>query len=123
MGPRPLFWLAAMLASVILVRAAEPDPELVNAEKTLQNAKVELTGTALLQFFRERTLTPTDRKKLADAVRRLGDDDFETRQKAENDLLRAGRRALPALRPALLDADAERAHRAARCVEEIESDA
>ncbi len=56
MRSRHLFWLALSLGLVMVVRTAEPDPELINAEKTLQEAKVETTGPALLQFFRERTL-------------------------------------------------------------------
>jgi HEAT repeats/PQQ-like domain len=123
MESRLVVVIAAILGLAIVARAAEPDPEIVNAEKTLQEAKVETTGAALLQYFRERTLKPADRAGLADAVRRLGNDDFETREKAEEELLRAGRKALPFLRAALRDEDLERARRAARCVQEIDSDA
>jgi outer membrane protein assembly factor BamB len=104
-------------------RAAEPDPELAHAEKTLLAAGVGTDGTALLDYFRARTLTEADRARLPEAVRHLGDEDFDTREKAVADLLRAGRKALPFLRPAVRDADLERARRAARCVQEIESGA
>jgi hypothetical protein len=123
MRKRHLVVIAAMLCLPMFAHAAEPDPEIVYAEKVLQEAKIETSGTALLQFVRERTLTPGDRAKLADAVRRLGDEDFETRQKAEQQLLNAGRVALPFLRPALRDDDAERVSRAKRCIEQIESQA
>src|SRR5437016_689948 len=120
MRPKQLGWLALIL-SLATAGAAEPDSEITSAEKVLRDAKVEVTGAGLLQFFQERTLTPTDRTKLADAVKRLGDDDFEVREKAEQELIRAGRKALPFLRPAVKDDDLERARRATRCVEEIES--
>ncbi len=121
MSFRHVFSLVLVFGFVIDVHAAEPDPELVYAETTLKEAKVETDGPALLRFFRERTLTDADRARLPDAVRRLGDDDFETREKAGEELLRAGRKALPFLRPALHDKDPERARRASLCVEEIDS--
>ncbi len=105
------------------VRAADPDPELVHAEKTLKDLGIGTDTAALLNFFKDRTLTEADRARLPDAIRRLGDDDFETREKAVVDLTRAGRKALPWLRPALRDPDPERVRRAAHCVQEIESGA
>src|SRR5207245_208294 len=61
-----------------------------------------------------------ERGRLADTVRRLGDDDFDTREKAAAELVRAGRKALPFLKPALRDDDRERARLAAHCIQEIE---
>jgi HEAT repeat protein len=122
MQPRHFVWLAVVLILTVVVRAAEPDPEVATAEKTLRDAKIETTPAALLQFFRQRTLTAKDRDRLADAVRRLGEDDFETREKAEEELLRAGRTALPFLHRALKDEDFERSQRAKRCVQQIDSE-
>jgi HEAT repeat protein len=119
MSPRRALWLVSVLL-VGTARAAGPDPEVVYAEKTLKDANLGTDGPALLRFFRERSLTDADRARLPEAVRRLGDEDFDTREKAAAELLRAGRKALPFLRPALGDTDPERARRAARCVEEIE---
>jgi HEAT repeat protein len=115
---------AIWLVPVLLVgaaRADEPDPELVYAEKALKDADVATDGASLLRFFRQRTLTEDQRADLVAAVRRLGDDDFDTREQAAADLIRAGRKALPLLRPALRDDDRERARRAEQCVQEIES--
>src|SRR5260370_26348323 len=98
MNPQRLFWLVPVLGCLVVARAAEPDPELVNAEKTLQEAKVETDGPSLLRFFRERTLTEADIPRPRDALRRLGDDDFETREKAGDELSRAGRKARPFLK-------------------------
>src|SRR4051812_8974216 len=125
MIPHRTIWaLAVLLAGEVAARdarAADSDPELVYAEKTLSTAGVPTDGPALLRFFRERTLTEEERARLADAVRQLGDDDFDVREKAAADPNRAGRRSLPLLRPALRDADKERARRAEQCVREIES--
>ena len=110
--------------AVVLVApawAADADPELVYAEKTLTDAALKTDGAALLQFFKERTLSAADCARLPDAVRRLGDEDFETREQASMELLRAGRKALPFLRPALRDTDPERARRASDCARDIES--
>jgi outer membrane protein assembly factor BamB len=120
MCPRRVLWLVPVLL-LGTVRAAEPDPEVVHAEKTLKDAGVGADAPSLLQFFRERTLTDADRGRLGGAVRRLGDEDFDTREKAAAELARAGRKALPLLRPALQDEDRERARRAEQCVQEIES--
>jgi HEAT repeat protein len=121
MCPRRALWLVAVSGLVVVARAAEPDPELVNAEAVLQEAKVETDGASLLRFFRDRTLTADDTARLTDAVRRLGDDDFDTREKASDELIRAGRKALPFLKAAERDKDPERARRVAQCLQEIES--
>ncbi len=54
-------------------------------------------------------------------VRKLGDDDFKTREKASQRLRELGRLAMPALRKAANDSDAEIRQRAARIVEEIQT--
>ena len=46
--------------------------------------------------------------RLGGAVQRLGDDDFETREKAGVELVRAGRKAIPFLKAAQDDKDPER---------------
>jgi hypothetical protein len=121
MIPRRALCLVAALGLLAAARAAEPDAEVVLAEQTLKDAGVAADGPGLLRFFRERTLSEDERARLTDTVRRLGDDDFDVREKAGADLVRAGRKALPFLKPAVRDKDPERARRAAACVEEIES--
>jgi HEAT repeat protein len=102
-------------------RAAEGDNELAEAEKLLREAKVATDGPGLMKFFRDRTLPEAERAKLAGTVRRLGDEEFEVRQKAFKDLLVAGRAALPFLRQAKKDPDPQIADSAARLLERIES--
>jgi hypothetical protein len=87
-------------------RAADPD-ELAAAEKTLKDAKLALDGPSLLTYFRQRTLSEADQKKLAAIVTKLGDDAFEVRLKAFRELQAAGRMARPFLVEALKDSDQE----------------
>lgn len=53
-----------------------------------------------------------DTRKLDDAIRLLGSDDFQKREAATKDLLSLGRLAYPALQKAAKDSDLERARRA-----------
>jgi hypothetical protein len=121
---RTLLWLsvlALVFASHCPARAAEPDSELAEAEKTLQEAGVATDGTGLLAFFRQRTPSAHDRARLADTVRRLGDHHYHVRARAQRDLLGAGRVVLHLLRPALGDVDPEIRFRARRILGQIES--
>lgn len=100
------------------------DPEAVAAdEAALRAAGLASDGPALLEFFRQRTLSAADRARLADTVRRLGDVSFRLREKASADLVAAGHAALPFLRLALQDPDLEIARRAQDCVAVIEGGA
>ena len=124
---RMLFHLFPMLLLTCGLRAAddpakpaEPDPELVFAEKLLKDANVVTDGPGLIAFFKARTLTPTEQERLTAAIQHLGDDGFEEREKASAQLIAAGRLALTYLRPALLAKDFEVAARARRCIEEID---
>src|SRR5207253_2169283 len=89
----------------------------------LTEAKIETTGPALVRYFRELTPTPADRERLTELVRRLGDDDFDAREKAAAELLRAGRKALPFLLAVENDKDLERARRAGQLIQEVRSGA
>jgi hypothetical protein len=86
--------------------AAEPD-ELETAEKTLKEAKLPVDGPGLLTYFRQRTLSEADQKKLAGIIAKLGADDFNVRLKAFRELQAAGRMARPFLMEALKDPDQE----------------
>jgi hypothetical protein len=101
-------------------KASEKDAEVALEERLLREAGVGTDGPGLLAFFRSRTVSAADRERLKQAVRELGDDQFEVRERASNDLVRASRFALRMLRPVLEDPDLERARRAERCIEDIE---
>jgi hypothetical protein len=90
-------------------------------EATLKTAGLKTDGPALLDFFRNRTLSDADQKKLAALVRQLGADEFEERTRASEALTAAGRKAVPFLKSAVNDRDLEIARRARRCLREIEA--
>lgn len=111
--------LSLSLMPPIPVVSAE-DAEWAADEKMLREAGVATDGATLLAYFRERTLSETDRARMVQAVRQLGDDDFHVRERATADLQAAGRAVLPLLRPALRDSDPEVVFRARRCLSGLE---
>lgn len=117
--------LSALVGAGLALLLAAPgsrgaDSDLAYAEKALQEAKLKTDGPSLLEFFRQRTLSEADRKRLAEAVRLLGAEEFEVRRRAQKELLRAGRTALPFLRPALKDSDPEVARAADQLIRRLE---
>jgi hypothetical protein len=109
------FWLI-----VLILRAAEPGPDLGLDRKLLTDAGWQVDGPGLIAFFKAHTPTADDQRRLTLALRLLGSEDFAEREQASRTLVTGGRRALPLLRNVLADADLEVAYRAARCVEAIE---
>jgi len=102
-------------------RVAAVDEQQAGDEKLLREAGVGLDGPALLEFFRKRSLTETDLKRLEQAVQQLGSTIYQEREQATEELKARGNPVLPLLRKALLDADAEIVRRARACIEEIEN--
>jgi HEAT repeat protein len=115
-----LWGLLALLPAAGAARAAEADEQAAADERLLREARVAVTDGALLEFLRQRSLTDDDRAKLDAIVRRLGSAVYEERERASAALAARGSPALPFLRRALNDADAEVRRRARRCLEEIE---
>ena len=89
-------------------------------EATLTEARFKTDGPALLEFFRKRILSETDRARLQGTVQRLGDVSFRVREQASADLLRAGESAQSFLEQAVHDPDLEVARRATRCLEHLQ---
>lgn len=96
-----------------------PRDPLKAAEKLLQDAKIGIDSKSLLEFFRSRTLGEDDREKLLTTIRRLGDEDFDVREQASEELRRAGLSALPILRAASRDRDVEISRRVEICLKAI----
>jgi HEAT repeat protein len=97
-------------------------PDTVAAdEQTLREAKVGGDGPALLEFLRQRTLASAQRENILALIRRLGDEDWAEREKATAALKRLGAAAVPLLRQAMDDPDAEVSRRAELCLQRIES--
>jgi hypothetical protein len=111
-----------LFALAVTVPSADgAPPELAQEERLLRDAGIGVDGPGLLAFFKDRTLSPEDVKRLSAAVRQLGDEDFAVREKASRDLVRAGRPALAVLRTAADDSDFEVSRRARACIEEIDN--
>ncbi|MGE3808600.1 MAG: HEAT repeat domain-containing protein [Gemmataceae bacterium] len=74
---------------------------------------------ALLDHFRNQTLTDARRKEILDMIHKQGSDDFSTREDATDWLIKLGAAGVPLLQQALDDADAEIVERTRRCLERI----
>ncbi len=122
----PLFFcffvvlVAGFLLGAEPAKPPEPDPQLVQDEADLKSLNIATDGPALVTFFKTRMLTPADQKRLAVAIRNLGDDTFDVRETASAELSAAGRLALVQLKEALTVKDVEVVYRARRCIEEID---
>jgi hypothetical protein len=90
-------------------------------EETLRAGGVGSDGPALVKFFVTNTPSEGEQARLAALVRQLGADTYREREQASGELQRAGRLALPLLRPALKDPDPEIVRRARVCVQRIEN--
>jgi HEAT repeat protein len=77
-------------------------------------------GSDLLDEFRRRTLTPETVARARALIGKLGNGSFRVREAAAADLVALGRVALPLLRKAAHDPDAEIARRAAAIVRRFE---
>jgi hypothetical protein len=97
---------------------AAPDPD----EQLLREANVPIDDASLLAYLRQHTGNDTDLQRLEALVRQLGSDSFAEREQASARLTALGLVALPSLRQAKTDKDAEIARRAAQCVDEILKD-
>jgi hypothetical protein len=88
-------------------------------EEIVKAAKLTSDGAALIQLLRDRTVGAEEQDKINSMIRSLGDSSFEIRNKAKDELLAKGARALPALTRALVETDPEIAGRAKECTEKI----
>jgi hypothetical protein len=118
--------VALALVALAVALALPPRPlsadEAAEAdEKVLKDAGVGTDGPALLDFFRRRTLSDADRKRIGDLIGHLGSNSFDEREAASRSLRARGTPAVPFLRRALGDPDPEVARRARLCLEELEN--
>ncbi len=118
--PYMLTALVALSCLAPISRAADPDPEIVDAEKTLKDAGIGTEDAALLKFFQDRIITDADREKIAASIVELGDEAFEVRERAEDRLLKAGRAAMSQLLAAQNSRDPEVASRVKKCLQKLD---
>lgn len=115
------FTMAALLAAAGTCLAQQDERATVDI-KTLEAAGVASDGQSLLDFFRKRTRGNVDRARIEALIRRLGDEDFVTREQATRELSGLGAAAVPALRQAAKEGDAETQSRARKCLEALPGD-
>jgi hypothetical protein len=108
-------------AAVALTQGDAGDARLIaQDEQALQDAGVSSDGTALLNFFRQRTLSVGRQERIATLIRELGDQSYKTRERASAELVGFGAAALHALRDAQRSHDLEVSRRAEGCLRRIE---
>jgi hypothetical protein len=116
-----LGWIVIVALLLISSRGPSQQPaDYKEDEELLKKAGLGKEGPDLIEFFRKRTLSEAEVKRLSQLIPQLGDNDFTKRQKASDDLAAAGPPILPHLRLALSDPDQEIQRRAQECINEIE---
>lgn len=83
---------------------------------------LDTEGTSLLDEIKKRTLSEEDLTQTEKLIDQLGEDSFDDRQKAEQDLKALGAKILPLLRLAKNNTDLEIRNRSQKLVEAIEAD-
>jgi HEAT repeat protein len=103
------------------VKFGEDEPALLQARDAWRKWWSETEGVGFLDELKKRTLEEVDPVKAQELIRKLGDNTFEVRAKAEKDLVRVGVPILPLLRQVFRDPpDLEARARIRACIETIE---
>lgn len=95
-------------------------PTLSDDEALKQAGLSPTDADALLEYLKARTLTDVDQNKINDVIKKFGDDDFETRVKATEEVERFGPAAIGPLKTAEKNADPEIAYRAKQALRRME---
>jgi HEAT repeat protein len=112
---------AVLIVTLVAALAPASDEEEKADEAFLREAKIGTDGPSLVAFLRSRSLSEGERQRLAALVRQLGSEEYLLRERASAALIARGPLSVPFLQNALADPDIEIAHRARRCLEEIDS--
>jgi hypothetical protein len=90
--------------------------------KMLQDAKLPSTDAGLLDFFRKRLVSPKDRTRIEEIIKKLASPSFKERQQAAADLTKEGPPALPVMRAVMSNNNVELQTKqlCQRCIKEIE---
>ncbi|MFO0877306.1 MAG: HEAT repeat domain-containing protein [Gemmataceae bacterium] len=96
------------------------DPSRQKARDAWARWWLDSEEPTLLDELKKRTLTEIDTNQAASLIEKLGDDSFEVRQKAEDELRKLGSRIIPLLKQAQKNLDLEIRNRASKCLAAIE---
>jgi hypothetical protein len=88
--------------------------------ETIKAANYPYEGKALIEFFQKHTVTDADRAKLTELIRQLGDDDFDRRELASEEIEKYGVSAIGPLRQAERSGNPEILRRCELCLKNIE---
>ena len=88
-------------------------------EATLKGAKVATDGPELVKYLRGLIPDAANVARVKGLIKKLGDDSFEVREKATEELVKIGRLAVPLLQQATKDDDREVSRRAEDCLQRI----
>ncbi|GIW80496.1 MAG: hypothetical protein KatS3mg105_2303 [Gemmatales bacterium] len=116
---RMLHLVLTSAITLALMGAAGAQTE-TSDEEILRSVGMSTEGDALLQFVRNQIQVASNTDQIKEMIRKLGDDSFQTREQATNELIALGRVALPHLQAALKDSDLEIVRRAEKCIEKIQ---
>lgn len=95
-------------------------PDITAAdEKRLKGAGVATDATGLVGFLKKQKPDSVDAERIKKLIQQLGDDDFDVREKATEEVVKLGATAVPFLKQATKDSDAERSRRAEECLKRI----
>ncbi len=108
--------LALPLGLALMAPPASADDAAAADEQTLRNADLPTDGPGLLDLLHKRILSEADRQQAEALIGKLGDDDFDVREKATAELKAMGPAVRPLLREALESTDPEVRFRALRCL-------
>ena len=106
--------------------AKETAPPIVEFDQgkadleTLKAGSLKNEGEALLQFFKSRSVSDTDKKRIEDLIGKFGDEEFDTRETSSEEVIRFGVAAVGLLRQSERNGDVEITLRCQRCLNVIE---
>jgi hypothetical protein len=116
--PHAMTMSAFLMLGAILLSGRVENPSYKEDAELLRTAGVG-DDASLIEFFRKRSPGGQDRRELEVLVRQLGNESFEQREKASQELARRGAVVVSLLQKASQDDDLEIARRALACLEAI----
>lgn len=88
-------------------------------EKRLTAAGAATDAAGLVRFLKGQKPDAVDAERVKKLIKQLGDDDFDVREKATEDLVKLGAAAVPFLKQAVKNGDAEISRRAEECLKRV----
>lgn len=112
--------IVALPLVLVLLPSVRPAEDDGGDLALLRSQKVSPEPEALLTFLREHSLDDAGQRRITELIARLGSEEFTEREAACEALIARGPLAVPFLKKALDDADAEVVRRARMCLEKID---